>query len=163
MKYSGEKEEYATREEVIEWVKKRLESLENEIRMLRSILAHYEEPGRLSPEEKIEELKIGRRRIARIYIGEGYVRLVPEFEMPLPLDIRSYLEEVIEEIRERQSKERSREDSVKLVIKERASGTVKELVIENIEGVTESIKAKAALKYVAELAWDIVKARRKEE
>ncbi len=164
MKYSSEKEDYASREEVITWVRQRLEELENEIRMLRSILAHYEEPGRISPDEKVEEVKMGRKRIAKVYVGEGYVRLIPEFEMPLPSDIKEYIEEVVNEIRERQAREGlEKEEQARLIIKERASGAVKELIIKNIDGITETIKAKAALKYAAELAWEIVKAKENKE
>lgn len=160
MTYASEKEEIASKEEIIAWIRQRLEELESEIRMLRSILAHYEEPGRLSPDEKVEEVKVGRRRIARVYIGSRYVRLVPEFEMPLPSDIREYLEEIVNEIRERQEREGvDPDDMARIVVRERASGAVKEIIIRGVENITETIKAKAALKYAAEMAWQIAKAR----
>lgn len=162
MSYIDEKEQYLSKEEVISWIKQRLEELENEIRILRSILAHYEQAssGRISPDEKVEEIKAGRRRIARLYIGENYIRLVPEFDVVLVGDLKEYLEETVEEIKAKQSREGIDErDQVKLIIKEKATGGVREIIISNIEGISEIIKSKAALKYIAELAWDIYKAR----
>ncbi|MCE4600800.1 MAG: hypothetical protein F7C38_04465 [Desulfurococcales archaeon] len=165
MSYS-EKEQLASREEVLSWIKHRIEELENELKMLKSILYHYEEgtPGRLSIDEKVEEVKVGRRRIARLYIGDSYVRIVPEFEMVLIGDMKEYLDEIIDEIREKQIKEGVEEqDQAKLTIRERTNGSIKEIIISNIEGIAEVIKAKAALKYVAELAWEIYKAKEKSE
>ncbi|MEB3806708.1 MAG: hypothetical protein GSR73_04245 [Desulfurococcales archaeon] len=165
MSYS-EKEQLASREEVVSWIKHRIEELENELKMLKSILYHYEEgaPGRLSIDEKVEEVKVGRRRIARLYIGDNYVRIVPEFEMVLIGDMKEYLDEIIDEIREKQVKEGVEEqDQAKLTIRERTNGSIKEIIISNIEGIAEVIKAKAALKYVAELAWEIYKAKEKSE
>ncbi|MCE4618594.1 MAG: hypothetical protein F7C37_04040 [Desulfurococcales archaeon] len=162
MSYIDEKEQYLSKEEVISWIKQRLEELENEIRILRSILAHYEQAssGRISPDEKVEEIKAGRRRIARLYIGENYIRLVPEFDVVLVGDLKEYLEETVEEIKAKQSREGIDErDQVKLIVKEKATGGVREIIISNIEGISEIIKSKAALKYIAELAWDIYKAR----
>jgi len=162
LSYIDEKEQYLSKEEVISWIKQRLEELENEIRILRSILAHYEQAssGRISPDEKVEEIKAGRRRIARLYIGENYIRLVPEFDVVLVGDLKEYLEETVEEIKAKQSREGIDErDQVKLIIKEKATGGVREIIISNIEGISEIIKSKAALKYIAELAWDIYKAR----
>ncbi|MCE4629257.1 MAG: hypothetical protein F7C82_03165 [Desulfurococcales archaeon] len=162
MSYIDEKEQYLSKEEVISWIKQRLEELENEIRILRSILAHYEQAssGRISPDEKVEEIKAGRRRIARLYIGENYIRLVPEFDIVLVGDLKEYLEETVEEIKAKQSREGIDErDQVKLIVKEKATGGVREIIISNIEGISEIIKSKAALKYIAELAWDIYKAR----
>lgn len=163
---ADEKEQYLSKEEVISWIKHRIEELENELRVLRSILAHYEDAGggRASPDEKVEEIKVGRRRIARLYVGESHVRLVPEFEMALLGDLKEYLEETVEEIREKQAREGVDEsERVKLTVKEKASGGVKEIIVSNIEGISEMIKSKAALKYAAELAWDIYKARDKED
>lgn len=162
MSYIDEKEQYLSKEEVISWIKQRLEELENEIRILRSILAHYEQAssGRISPDEKVEEIKAGRRRIARLYIGENYIRLVPEFDVVLVGDLKEYLEETVEEIKAKQSREGIDErEQVKLIVKEKATGGVREIIISNIEGISEIIKSKAALKYIAELAWDIYKAR----
>lgn len=162
MSYIDEKEQHLSKEEVISWIKQRLEELENEIRILRSILAHYEQAssGRISPDEKVEEIKAGRRRIARLYIGENYIRLVPEFDLVLVGDLKEYLEETVEEIKAKQSREGIDErDQVKLIVKEKATGGVREIIISNIEGISEIIKSKAALKYIAELAWDIYKAR----
>lgn len=165
MSYADEKEQYMSKEEVISWIKQRIEELESELRVLKSILAHYEQSGggRLSPDEKVEEVKAGRKRIARLYVGEDYVRLVPEFDMVIVGDLKEYLEETVEEIRARQSREGiGEEDQARLIIKEKATGGVKEVMIVNIEGISSMIKSKAALKYIAELAWDIYKAREKE-
>lgn len=164
MSYIDEKEQLS-KEEVVSWIKRKLEELEAEIRVLKSILAHYEQPGegRASPDEKVEEVKAGRRRIARLYIGENHIRLVPEFPMALVGDLKEYLDETIEEIRAKQSREGVEEgEQAKLLVKEKATGGVREVIIANIEGISEVIKSKAALKYVAELAWDIYKARERE-
>ena len=150
----------ASREEMVEWVKKRIAELEEELRVLRGLLSMVESPGRPVLGEKVEEVKVGRRRIAKVYRGDSYVRMVPELPLPLPLEVREYLESVVREIRESQARAGVSEDErARLYVKERPDQSVSEAGIENLYSTIDLIKARAALKYSAELAYQVYKSQ----
>ncbi len=151
------RENIATKEEIIDWVKKRIESLEEELKIMRGIINMLEERGRLSVTEKVEEVKIGRKRIARLYKGEDYIRLVPDFPMPLPIEVKEYLESVEEEIVTVQSRQGIDSEKAKLVIDEKPDSSIAEIRYINLYNTLELLKAKAALKYAAELAYQVYK------
>ncbi|MCE4612754.1 MAG: hypothetical protein F7C07_02845 [Desulfurococcales archaeon] len=154
----------ASREEIVEWVKKRIVELEEELRILKSLLSMIESPGRPIMGEKVEEVKAGRRRIARVYRGDSYVRMVPELPLPLPLEVREYLESVVREIRESQARAGVPEDErARLYVKERPDNSVSEVGIENLYSTIDIIKARAALKYSAELAYQVYKSAQEED
>ncbi len=158
----GEKEKLLEKEEVLARLRERLAELEEEVRLIKSILAALESAplGPPSIAEKVEEVRLGKKRIARIYYAENYVRMRPDFPMVLPGEVWSYLETTVGEIRERQEKEGiDAEEQVRLRKIEAPDGTVAEVRIENLYSTVDHIKAKAALKYVAELAYELYRAR----
>ena len=158
----GEKEKLLERDEVIARLRERLAELEEEVRLIKSILAALEQAtvGPPSPSEKMEEVRVGKKKIARLYYAEGYVRLRPDFPMSLPSEVWAYLEATVGEIRERQEKEGvDQEEQVRLRRIDGPDGAVAEIRIENLHTTIDHIKARAALKYVAELAYDLYRAR----
>ncbi len=160
-----EPREIATKDEIIEWVKKRIEELEAELKVMKGIISMIEDRGRISVSEKVEEIKMGRRRIARLYRGEDYIRLVPDFPMPLPQEVRKYLENVEEEINAIQEKQGDlpRDDRARLVIEEKPDNSIAEIKFINLYNTIELLKAKAALKYAAELSYQVYKLAEKGE
>lgn len=152
----------ASKEEIVEWLKSRIEELENEIRVLKSILAMMEGGGGARPGERVEEVKLGRRRVARLYRGEDYVRLVPEFPMVLTGDIRSYLNSIVSEIVESQARQGvPEEERARLEVKESPEGSVSEVRVEGLKSTLDTLKARAALKFAAEMAWEVYRAQRR--
>ncbi len=149
-----------SKEELITWLKSRIEELENEIRMLRSMLDLLEGGEGWKPGEKPEELKVGRKRIGVVYRGEYYVRIVPQYPMPDVPEIRSYLEEILNEIKEIQARSgaESGDELAKLTIKTSPEGHIIEISYENLYSAVEILKAKAALKHAVEVGWEIYKA-----
>ncbi len=161
------KNELATKEELVEWIKIRIEQLEEELRMLRSMLARLEpgvvEEEDFDPNEKIEEIKVRRKVIAKIGIGEDYVRAIFKFEASLLDDIRKYIESIVEEVSDKQAKEGvPAEEQASLIVKNTPDGHIKEIRVINVYTPLEKVKAKAALKYAVQLLYDIAK-RKKEE
>ncbi|MEB3780912.1 MAG: hypothetical protein GSR85_11910, partial [Desulfurococcales archaeon] len=116
-----EREDTATKDEILEWLKTRISELEHELKILKGIVNMIEDKGRISITEKVEEIKVGKKRIARLYRGENYIRLVPDFKMPLPSEVREYLESVEQEIESSQLKQMQLKDDekVKLIIDEK--------------------------------------------
>ncbi len=152
----------ASREEIIGWVRSRIEELENELRILKSILSMMEGGGGARPGERVEEVRIGRRRIARLYRGEDYVRLVPEFPMALTGDVRSYLEGIVAEITETQARQGiPEEERARLDVKESLNGSIAEIHVGGLDFTLAVLKARAALKFIAETAWEVHKAQRR--
>ncbi len=152
----------ASKEKIIEWIRSRIEELENELRILKSILSMMEGGGGARPGERVEEVRIGRRRIARLYRGEDYVRLVPEFPMALTGDVRSYLEGIVAEITETQARQGiPEEERARLDVKESPEGSVVEVRIEGLKSTLDTLKARAALKFTAEMAWEVYRAQRR--
>ncbi|GAB6147626.1 hypothetical protein [Stetteria hydrogenophila] len=152
----------ASREEIVEWLKSRIEELESELRILKSMLSLIEDRGGARPGERVEEIRVGRRRIARLYRGEDYVRLVPEFPMTLSGDVRSYLDSVIAEIAEAQARQGiPEEERVRLDVKESPDGLAVEARIHGLKSTLDTLKARAALKFAAEMAWEVYRAQRR--
>ncbi len=153
----------ASREEVIEWVRARIRELEEELRILKGLLALLEGgSGGARPGERIEEVRVGRRRIARLYRGEGYLRLAPEYPMTVTSEARAYLEEVVSEIAERQARDEiPEEEQARLEIRRAPDGAISEIRVEGLHGTLDYLKARAALKYVAEHSYDVYRAQRK--
>ncbi len=134
-----------TREEAIEWVRKRIEELEEELAVLKRILEELEGAPKPSLDERVEDVKVGRRRVAKLYRGERHMRLVLEGSWPIPEELMSYLEEAVEEIRERQlASGVPPEEAVRLDVRGR------EIRVEGLHTTIEHLKVRAALKYVAE-------------
>ncbi len=160
----GQQEKTITKEELDAYLRRRVEELEEELRSLKALLEYIEDAGRQSPTERAEDVKVGRRRVARILRGEGYVRAAPEVPMALPKEIREYLETVEGEIRAYQARSGQQEgEGVKLSIKERPDGTVAEVKFDGLYTTLEVLKAKAALKYAMEVSYDVYKAQSKGE
>ena len=163
-----EHEGTVTAEEVIEYVKRRIEELERELAILRSLLvmlgaSETEEPIDFDPNEKTEEVKISRKVIAVIGIGSDYVRVVPKFQASLPREVEDYLASVVEEIAERQARQGvEEEERASLEVRAAPSGEVREIRITRVTTPLEKVKAKAALKYVMELTYQISRKSRKQ-
>ncbi len=152
-----------TKEDLEEWLKKRLEVLRSETKMIETLLSYIQENGVQNVNEKSEEVKFGRRRIGRILRGETYIRLIPETPIPLPSELREYLETVEGELKSSQLKEGLDESGqAKLVIKERPDASIAEIRFEGLNTTIEMLKAKAALKYTAEIAYQIYKAQNRQ-
>ncbi len=154
-----EREDTATKDEILEWLKTRISELEHELKILKGIVNMIEDKGRISITEKVEEIKVGKKRIARLYRGENYIRLVPDFKMPLPSEVREYLESVEQEIESSQLKQMQLKDDekVKLIIDEKPDESILDIKYINLYNTIELLKAKAALKYAAELSYQIFK------
>ena len=160
-----ERDDLATVEEVIVWVKRRIKELEAELKVLRTILAQFEAgfiEAPLNPAEKVEEYKIGKRLVAKIYIGDNYVRMVPAFEASLPGEIEEYIKSFVEELSESQAKKGAEETAtLKTIVL--PDGRLREIRIENLARTLDKLKAKATLKYAAELLYRIYKSGGKSE
>ncbi len=164
MSQAESRREHASKEEIIGWLKNRIKEVEDELRILRSMLSMVEDTGRLSVNEKVEDVKLGKKRIAKIYRGDSYIRIIPEFSSPLPLEVEEYLESVKNEIETSQAKSGlGEEERVQLAIKEKPDNSIAEIRFENIYTTIEMIKAKAALKYAVEIMYQIYKAKAKSE
>ncbi|BAN89714.1 hypothetical protein [Aeropyrum camini] len=155
------------REEVLEWIRARIRDLEEEISYYKTILAIVEK-GSVSaslPGEKVEEVKVGRRRVARLYKGETHVRIVMEWPMALPEEIEAYLRSVEEELRAVQARtgDIAGEDLATLTIRRLPDGTVEEIVFKGLYTTVEHLKARSALKYAAESMYHINRAMEREE
>ncbi|MDP8002642.1 MAG: hypothetical protein ACP5I6_05310 [Caldisphaera sp.] len=151
-----------TKEDLVDYLKKRLEELKEETKMIETLLNYIQDTGKQNINEKVEEVKIGRRRLGKIYRGESYVRLVPEIPIPLPQELKEYLETVEGELRSSQMKSGIQDqDQARLVIKERPDASISEIRFEGLNTTIEMLKAKAALKYSAEVAYQIYKAQNK--
>ena len=140
-----EQRDIVTKDEILEWARKRISELERELKILKGIIGLIEDKGRISITEKVEEVKVGRKRIARIYRGEGYIRLVPEYRMPLPGEIKEYLDSVENEIEAGQVKQLKLKEGerVKLIIDERPDESIAEIRFINLYNTLEYLKAKA--------------------
>jgi len=167
---TGEREKYAEKEEIVEYLKRRIEELENEIRILRSILARIdptavgpaEEEAR-DPSERVEEVRVGKRTVAIVGMGSDYVRLKFKFPAVIPEEIREYIESVVAEIAERQAIDGVPPDErARLELKTAPDGTVSSIYVVNLGTTLEKVKTKAALKYVAELVYQIHRKRDRE-
>lgn len=146
---------------LLEELRKRIEELERELALLKKVYSALTGSGNEEePVERAEEIKVRRKRIAWLYEGEDYVKLVPEFDMVVEDYLQDYLEETVEDIRRKQEREGiDPDEQAQLVIVENDDNTVAELWIRGIYGIADSIKARTALKYAVVLAWDL----RKEE
>ncbi len=148
-----------TREEALEWVKRRIEELEEELAILKRIMAELEGVPRPSIDERVEDVKVGRRKVAKLYRGEKHLRLVLEGNWPLPEELTTYLEEIVSEIRDRQlASGIPPEEAIKLDIRGR------EIRVEGLHTTIEHLKVRAALKYIAESVYVLArKATRSDE
>ena len=164
-KGAGELEKMLSRGELEEWLRNRIEQLEEELKYLKALLAivsggegESQDPRRVRPGERVEEVRVGRRRIARVFKGEDYVRLAPLEPIALPSEARAYLEEIVSEIRADQARSGHESELAKLEISLDNDNSIREILIYNLRNALEIIKAKAALKHVAEVAWQYTKA-----
>ncbi len=148
------------RSELEQWLRERIAQLEEELRYLRSLLelvsggsGERPDPRRPRPGERSEEVRVGRKRIARVFRGEDYVRLAALEPLALPQDVREYLEGVVSEIRAQQARQGREERLAQLEIRTRPDGSIEEIIVSNVHATLEAIKAKAALKHAAETAY----------
>jgi len=157
----GEKEQYATKEEIVEYLRNHIKELEEELKILRTLLAKLEPSAveeEFDPSERVEEIRISRKTVAKLGIGEDYIRVILKFPTTLPDDIKTYLESTIEEINNRQALEGvSPDERAYLEVKRGPDKTVREIRIRNLYTPLEGVKAKAALKYSVELLYKISK------
>jgi DnaJ-class molecular chaperone len=151
-----------TREEVLEWLKARVGELEFELRVLKTIVALLDTTQKALVGERVEDVKIGKRRVARVYIGDTYVRVAFETPLVMPLEVKEYLKSVEEDLRVLQARTGSEGELARLSIRERPDGSIAEVRIENLESTIEIVKAKAALKYAVEVAHQLLKAKDRE-
>ncbi|MFZ8792923.1 MAG: hypothetical protein ACO2O2_03405 [Acidilobaceae archaeon] len=151
-----------TREEVLEWLKARVGELEFELKVLKTIVALLDTTQKALVGERVEDVKIGKRRVARVYIGDTYVRVAFETPLVMPLEVKEYLKSVEEDLRVLQARTGSEGELARLSIRERPDGSVAEVRIENLESTIEIVKAKAALKYAVEVAHQLLKAKDRE-
>ena len=154
----------ASREEVLEYLRRRIKELEQELSVLRALLELAEKGGISSgalPGEKVEDVRVGRRRVAKLYRGETHMRLVFEEPMPMPEEVEAYLRSVEEEIRGQQARrgDLESEEMARLSFDE-ASGGVVEVRFTGIYSTIEHLKVRAALKYAAETIYEFVRASR---
>jgi hypothetical protein len=156
--------ESITKEEIVTWLRSRIEELESELKVMKSMLELLEGGESWRPGEKPEEVKVGRRKIAVLYRGEYYVRIVPQYPMPDVPEIRGYLENILNEIKEIQvrSGAESGDELARLTIRTGPEGHITEIIFENLFSAVEILKAKAALKHSVEVGWHIYRAREKE-
>ncbi len=151
-----------SREEVIEYLRRRVRELEEELAMLKALLEVVEKGGISTgalPGEKVEEVKVGRRRVAKLYRGETHMRLVLEEPLPMPEEVEAYLRSVEDEIRGAQARSGAVEaqDLARLAIEEGPGGVV-EIRFTGLYSTIEHIKARAALKYAAETLYEFARA-----
>ncbi len=159
-----EKVEYASKEEILEWAKGRIRELEAELRVLRSIVSLLEDDvARPNVAEKVEEIKFGKRKIARLFQGDNYVRVVPLFRYILPVEVKEYLSSLEEEIRSLQARHGTGDESIILIIKDRPDGSIAEIRFENLYTTLEVLKVKAALRYSMEIMYQLYRASEKSE
>ncbi|MEM0340620.1 MAG: hypothetical protein QXN05_00375 [Acidilobaceae archaeon] len=154
-----ERKEPATLEEIAEWIKKRLKEVEEEERMLRTLLLLIEEREVSRPDEIVEEIRVGKKRIGRLHKGSNYVRAVPEAPIILVTEVREYLLSLEEELR---GSSHNMLEPPRLIVKERPDGTVQEIRFENLQTTLEFIKAKAGLTYAIETSFQLVKNKSRE-
>ncbi|MCX8195714.1 MAG: hypothetical protein N3F67_01320 [Acidilobaceae archaeon] len=150
------------REELVFWLREEIRLLEQRLETLKALLAIIEQ-RELSPTlgERVEEVKAGRRRIARVMTGEEYVRVVFDEPMKVPQEVLTYLGTIEEELRALQART-GEEQLVKLSVRE-VDGAVVEIRYEPLYTTVEMLKARAALKYAAEAAYQLLKAREREQ
>jgi hypothetical protein len=161
-RYSDNQDGYLAKEEVLEWLRSKVEELEFELKALKTIMAILDSGQRALVGERVEEVKIGRRRVARVYIGDAYVRVAFENPVVLPVEVKEYLRSVEEDIRVLQAKSGVEGELARLLIREKPDGSTAEIRIENLQSTIEAIKAKAALKYSVEVTYQVLKARERE-
>ena len=167
MSILGEREEEVSKEELVEYLKRRIEELEHELRILKTILVYVDPSAVLSQEEefdsseRLEDIRVGKKTVAKIGIGESYVRIVFGFPAFMPEDVREYLESVVQEIGERQAVDGTPpEERARLETKTGPGGELRMLVIHNLYTALEKVKAKAALKYVSEILYQLSKKKK---
>lgn len=151
-----------TREELVLWLREEIAQLEQRLQALRSLLALLDQ-RELSPllGERVEEVKSGRRRIARVMTGENYVRVLFDEPLRIPGEIREYLATIEQELRALQA--RAGEEELAKVSYRELEGAVVEVRIEPLFTTVEILKARAALKYSAEAAYQLLRAMEREQ
>ncbi|MCE4617445.1 MAG: hypothetical protein F7C32_02545 [Desulfurococcales archaeon] len=143
---------YLDMDVIREWVKKKVEELEKELKMWKTLLASLEggSPIDLSPSEKVEELRHKRTRYAVIYRGEGYVRMRPLINVKLDSELKGYITNVINELKEEYHDEDEDESiPIDLRITENPDGTLSEIAVSGIQDTIGMLRIIGALKYVA--------------
>ncbi|MGC9071449.1 MAG: hypothetical protein ACP5HK_01950 [Acidilobus sp.] len=160
---SQQQNKAVSKDDLEAYLRKRIEQLEEELRALKTLLEYLEDSGKASPTERVEDVRVGRRRVARILRGDSYVRAVPELPLALPREIREYLQTVEAEIRAYQARsgEPGEGEGVRLSVKEKPDGSVSEVKFDGLFTTLEVLKAKAALKYAMETAYDVYRAQMK--
>ena len=160
---SSERVELLSREDVVQRLRERLVELEEEIRLIKSILALLGEERRPPrPDERVEEIRQGKKKIGVLYIGKDYVRMVPEGEAIVTEDLRVYLESLVEELRLRQKRMgiiSDDEEGISLEIKTGPGGELYEIVVSGIRDTREFVKVHAALRYTATVLYEIASRR----
>lgn len=147
--------------ELLEWVRRRIQELEDELRKLKAIQELLEGGGGAEPGESSEDVKLGRRRIGRLFRGESRVRLVFEDPQYVPEEVEAYLRSVEDDIRASQAAagDLAPDEMVRLELKRSPDGRVVEIRFEGVHTTIEHLKARAALKYAAETIYLIARAR----
>ncbi|MEB3816986.1 MAG: hypothetical protein LRS46_03490, partial [Desulfurococcales archaeon] len=77
-------------------------------------------------------------------------------------EVRAYLEEIVREIRAEQARAGHEDRLARLEVRSTPDGGLEEILIDGLHNTLEQIKAKAALKHAAEVAWQYTRAARRD-
>ncbi|MEB3756094.1 MAG: hypothetical protein GSR79_04460 [Desulfurococcales archaeon] len=139
------------------WLKRKIVELEEDLHYYKAMLSILEGSMPISPPmpgEKSEDLKVGKKRIAIIFRGDGYVRSSPSFKAFLTSDLREYVNSVVNEIKTMQGEE----STITLEIRENPDGSLREIRVEGLQSTVEELRIIGAMKYVLQTLYQQYKA-----
>jgi hypothetical protein len=129
------------------WLKRKIIEAEEEIQYYKAMLSILEGTLPISPPmpgEKSEDIKVGKKRIATIFRGDGYVRSSSSFKAFLTSDMKEYITNVVNEIKTMQGEE----PTITLDIRENPDGSLREIRVEGLQSTVEELRIIGAMKYV---------------
>lgn len=136
-------------------IRKRIRELEEELEALKTI---YAELAGADPGEYVEDVVADGETIARVYIGEDYVRMMLLAIPELSEETKKYLEEKVRMIRDAQRmRGENPEATATILYPPDPSSWHPTIMIEGLHGVDDVKKAKSALEYAALTEWDLRK------
>ena len=145
-------------DELIAFLKEEIERCEERIRFYKELLMRLQ-PNGWKVGEKIEEVREKRKKYGMIYMGEDYVRAVPNFPMPRVAEIENYIKNMVNEIREMQARIGGDGPLAKYEIE--GDPIVQEIKISNLFTAVEKVRAKAFLKTALMSGYEIYEAQQK--
>ncbi|MCE4614956.1 MAG: hypothetical protein F7B60_05465 [Desulfurococcales archaeon] len=129
------------------WLKRRIVEIEEELHYYKAMLSILEGTIPISPPmpgEKSEDLKVGKKRIAIIFRGDGYVRSSPSFKAFLNAELKDYVNNVVNEIKTMQGEE----STITFEVKENPDGSLREVRVEGLQSTVEELRIIGAMKYI---------------